>query len=320
MARRLLEGVGDWTALAGEASFRTFYRRRVAGREAAGVIAMDAPPDREDNARFVALARRFRSAGIGVPEVLAFDSSRGFLLVEDLGTDLYEEAYRTPDHEAVLTAALDTLIRFQKLPEDPGVPLYTRSRLHDELELFRTWFIEGWLGLSLDAAAASLLEEAYVQLIDIAEAQPKVCIHRDFHCRNLIWRADRTTGVVDFQDALWGPVAYDLASLLRDCYVRFEESEIDRWRDRYLTLASASNIVSIAPDVFSQWVDLTALQRQLKAIGIFARLELRDGRDSHLKDIPPVLDHAISVGRRHGLGDLAEWLDTEIRPRATARA
>jgi aminoglycoside/choline kinase family phosphotransferase len=126
--------------------------------------------------------------------------------------------------------------------------------------------------------------------------------------------------VVDFQDALWGPASYDLASLLRDCYVRFDESEIDHWRARYLELARAGGVLDVDPEVFREWFDLTALQRQLKALGIFARLQLRDGRGSHLQDIPPVLDHAISVASRYpGLTGFADWLSSRVLPRAISR-
>lgn len=321
LARRHLEPSGEWTLLEGEASARLFFRRPVASTgQPSSVIAMDAPPEHENNAQFVALAQRFRAAGIAVPEILASDLQRGFLLVEDLGDTLFEASYATADREAALESALATLVRFQQLPEDPSVPPYTTERFIDELELFRAWLLEGWLELELSATEQSQLDDVTARLIATVEAQPRVCIHRDYHSRNLIWRADRTTGVVDFQDALWGPVSYDLASLLRDCYVRFDESEIDHWRARYLELARAGGVLDTDPDLFREWLDLTALQRQLKALGIFARLQLRDGRSSHLQDIPPVLDHAISVAARYpGLTGFADWLSSRVRPNVLSR-
>ena len=304
--------------LEGAASFRVFYRRAItASGQPDSVIAMDAPPDRENNAQFVTLSQRFRGAGIAVPEVLDSDLDRGFLLVEDLGEVLFEASYTTADRDAALESALATLVRFQQLPDDPSVPPYTSARFIDELGLFRTWLLEGWLQLDLSAAEQSQLDDVTDQLIATVEAQPRVCIHRDYHSRNLIWRSDRTTGVVDFQDALWGPVSYDLASLLRDCYVRFDEADIDYWRTRYLELASTGGVLDVDPDVFREWLDLTALQRQLKALGIFARLQLRDGRATHLQDIPPVLDHAMSIASRYpGLSGFANWLGSRVWPSA----
>ena len=321
LTRRHLEPSGEWTPLEGEASSRVFFRRRVTstGRRSS-VIAMDAPPDRENNAQFIALAQRFRAAGIAVPEILDSDLKRGFLLVEDLGDTLIESSYATTDREAVLESALATLVRLQHLPEDPSVPPYTTERFTDELELFRVWLLDGWLELELSATEQSQLDDVTAQLIATIEDQPRVCTHRDYHSRNLIWRADRTTGVVDFQDALWGPVSYDVACLLRDCYVRFDESEIDHWRGRYLELARMAGVLDVDPDVFREWLDLTALQRQLKALGIFARLQLRDGRGSHLQDIPPVLEHAISIAARYpGLTGFADWLSSRVLPRALSR-
>lgn len=321
LSRRGLEPSGEWTSIEGEASSRIFFRRPIKSTgQPRSVIAMDAPPDRENNAQFVALAQRFRAAGIGVPEILDSDLARGFLLVEDLGDTPFEACYATADRDAALESALVTLVRLQQLPDDASVPPYTTERFMDELELFHTWLLEGWLALDLSAAERAQLDEVTDQLIAIVDAQPRVCIHRDYHSRNLIWRADRTTGVVDFQDALWGPASYDLASLLRDCYVRFDESEIDHWRARYLELARAGGVLDVDPEVFREWFDLTALQRQLKALGIFARLQLRDGRGSHLQDIPPVLDHAISVASRYpGLTGFADWLSSRVLPRAISR-
>jgi aminoglycoside/choline kinase family phosphotransferase len=282
---------------------------------------MDAPPELENNTQFIALAERFRDAGIGVPEVLAFDPDRGFLLVEDLGDTLYESAYQGADRDAALESALRTLITLQRLPADASVPPYTSERFIDELGLFREWLLQGWLGLDLSPAERQLLDDVSHLLLGTIEDQPETCVHRDYHCRNLIWRPDHTTGVVDFQDALWGPISYDLASLLRDCYVRFSESEIDRWRNRYLELAAAADLLSVSGETFARWLDLTALQRQLKAMGIFARLQMRDGRGSHLHDIPRVLDHAISVALRYpATAQLGSWLDDRVRPALAAKA
>jgi N-acetylmuramate 1-kinase len=318
--RGVLRGRGDTALgtmqpLAGDASFRRFYRIRTA---AASLIAMDAPPETENNAQFVRLAAFFAAAGVRVPQVLAHDLEQGFLLVEDLGIALYAEVYPTAERDAALDAALQTLVKIRCV-EDPGgvVPQYSRQRLYDELELFRVWLVEGLAGLDLTAAERGDLESCWTLLVDNADEQPKVCVHRDYHSRNLLWCPGGVTGVVDFQDALWGPELYDLASLLRDCYVRFDEVDVAGWQARFRELAAAAGrpLGPADPERFATMFDLTACQRQLKALGIFARLQLRDGRASHLVDIAPVLDRLIEMlhGKPAQRG-FADWLAERVRP------
>ncbi len=307
-----------WQPVAGDASFRHFYRIHT-GTES--LIAMDAPPATENNAQFIALSKLFRSASVCVPVVVASDVENGFLLVSDLGELLYSTVYRTDEHDAAIDAALDTMTRIARVGDGAGmVPPYTAQRLHDELDLFRIWFVEGLLQQTLTKSHERMLQDVWQRLIDSIDAQPKVCVHRDFHSRNLLWGADRVTRVVDFQDALYGPALYDLASLLRDCYVRFDEAEIARWRDRFRVRAAHAGLhVEPDPARFAQQLDLTAMQRQLKAIGIFSRLELRDQRPSHLVDIAPVLDHLIDVAATHSeFMAFSQWLAQSIRSVAHA--
>lgn len=165
-----------------------------------------------------------------------------------------------------------------------------------------------------------MLDRMWSLLVENADTQPKVNVHRDYHSRNLLWGADHVTRVVDFQDALRGPLLYDLASLLRDCYVRFDEAAVARWRERYRMLAADAGLpVDTDPSRFARVLDLTGVQRQLKALGIFARLELRDGRPSHLIDIAPVLEQLIDVTRLYpDFRSFGDWLAEQIRPRAHA--
>jgi aminoglycoside/choline kinase family phosphotransferase len=303
----------EWQALLGDASFRHFYRVHTHTRT---LIAMDAPPTTENNAQFVRLSKVFHDAGVRVPEVVASDVEQGFLLVSDLGELMYSTVYGTDEHDAAIDAAFDTMIEIARIGDANGVvPPYTRQRLHDELELFIVWFLDGLLRRSLTKAERGMLDKVWPALIDCIDGQNKVCVHRDFHSRNLLWGPDRVTRVVDFQDALHGPVLYDIASLLRDCYFRFDEAEIARWREHYRTRATAAGLPMPADAIeFARQLDLTAMQRQLKAIGIFARLELRDGRPSHLVDIEPVLDHLIDVaGSYPDFARFGEWL-AMIRP------
>ena len=319
---RTVDALADWVAqctgvadatlvpLPAEASTRRFFRVPESGG-AASCIAMAAPPATEDNARFVRLARAFRSHGLATPEIHAFDEARGFVLMEDLGETDFATAYATHDADVMLGAAMRTLTRLQKLPE-AGIPPYTTARFADELDIFAEWLIERFLGRALPENFATVRSA----LVDATQSIPACVVHRDYHCRNLIWRADGSVGIVDFQDALVGPACYDIASLLRDCYVEFAEADVRRWRHDFYRLAR----LPCDETMFNRAFDLTAIQRQLKAVGIFARLFLSRGRVSHLGDIVPVLKRIASVGATHPeTGALADWLATEVTPAAERR-
>ena len=292
-----------------EASTRRFFRVRAG---ASTFVAMHAPPATEDNPRYVALARWFRAGGLHAPEIHAFDAEQGFLLVEDLGARDFETAYRQGETDAALEAALRAVARLQSLPGG-DLPPYTEARFVDELGVFAEWLVENLLG----GATPALFDAAARHLVAATREVPHRPLHRDYHCRNLVWRDDRTVGIVDFQDALVGPITYDVASLLRDCYHDFDEATVVKWRRRYLHLAA----LDIDEDRFARAFDFTALQRQLKAVGIFARLWLRDGRRSHLGDIAPVLRRIAGLARRYAqTAELARWIDAEVLPRATGAA
>jgi len=291
----------DSTALRVEASFRQFYRIASTQAHEHSFIVMSAPPALEDNAAFIHIADVFRTGGIGVPEILAQDADSGWFLLSDLGLQDLEAVYATDRKDLAIDAAIATLIRIQAI-EDRGIARYTAQRFADELGIFTEWFVGDMLNLTLPSA----LEDVFGQLIAQTQAQPQCCIHRDFHCRNLLYDDAGNLGVVDFQDALIGPVSYDLACLLRDCYYAFCEREVNHWCTRYLALAP----IDLAPEVFARALDWTAVQRQLKAIGIFARLAARDGKKSHLAYIEPVLGRLASVCLGYpDLQSLGNWLD-----------
>lgn len=307
---------GPLLPLPAEASTRRFFRVRVRGRVHAkggtvSYIAMHAPPATEDNPRFLRLARQFRCHGLATPKIHAFDADRGFVLMEDLGETDFASAYETHDVDALVNTAIDTLAVLQELPTD-GIPPYETTRFSDELDIFKEWLIERFLGLSVPGDFAVTRQA----LIDATQSVPACVVHRDFHCRNLIWREDGTVGIVDFQDALIGPACYDIASLLRDCYVEFAEEDVRRWRRRFLQVTGL--ICPVA--VFEHAFDLTAMQRQLKAVGIFARLYLSRGRSSHLGDIVPVLRRIAALAATYSeTKALGGWLDGDVVPAANRR-
>ncbi len=278
------------------ASYRRFYRLW----DTANVsrICMWAPPPNEDSSRFVTLARRLHTAGLPVPEIEAHEPVSGFVLMSDLGGRNLEAAYAAGEEDRAVEIAIEQLHLLQTLP--PGeVPPYDRQRLEDELDIFSQWYVEGTLGEEPPAQWPALRERMAAEII----RQPTVVVHRDYHCQNLLLSPEGSFGIVDFQDALAGPALYDLASLLRDCYHRFSEGDISRHLHTYL---QRTPLEIPEPE---RSLNLTALQRQLKAVGIFARLKLRDDKDSHLKYIQPVLEHAefLAAGL-DGYEALADWL------------
>ncbi len=290
--------------LAREASTRQFYRATACDGSR---IAMDAPPETENNAQFRALSGLFRSNGVPVPEILAFDP-RGFLLVSDFGDCRFDHAYAAGREEECLDLALESLLRIQSVESDV-VPPYEVSRFRDELGIFTEWLVRRFLRLE----TPSFIDGAWEALIGATQAQPMVTVHRDYHSRNLLLCDDGSLGIVDFQDALVGPMTYDLVSLLRDCYHVFPEATVAEWLTRYLRRSDCG----MNAHGFRRAFDLTGVQRHLKAAGIFARLKLRDGRDSHLQDMAPTLERVAGVtGGYPELEDLSRWVGNVVLPAA----
>ena len=268
--------------ITGDASFRRYFRVATADGSR---IAMDAPPDHEDTAPFVDVAGRLATAGVNAPRVLASEPDQGFLLLTDLGDRLYLDALADGDADRLYGDALAALVRMQCAAPSAGLPGYDAARLHAEMELFRQWFLAAHLGID-PAPVSSDLDAAFDALAAVALEQPRVFVHRDYHSRNLLVTARDNPGVLDFQDAVAGPVTYDLVSLLRDCYVAWPEERVDAWIAAYRERALAAGIELPAPAALRRWFDLMGVQRHLKAIGIFARLWHRDGKPRYLADIP----------------------------------
>ena len=292
-----------------DASFRRYFRVRHQGRS---YIVMDAPPEREDCRPFIDIARRLGGIGVHVPEVLHADTGRGFLLLTDLGTRQYLDALDEASVERLYGDALAALAVIQACgPRDEALPPYDRALLMDEMRLFPDWLLGRHLGWAPDARRRAVLEESFARLADSALQQPRVCVHRDYHSRNLMVTETNNPGVLDFQDAVSGPVTYDLVSLLRDCYIAWPRARVEGWALGYLELAVQSGV--LRPEQadehrFLRWFDWMGVQRHLKAAGIFARLLHRDGKPGYLKDVPRTLDYVIEVCARYpelaSLGEL----------------
>ena len=249
-------------------------------------VVMESPPQLERNDAFVAVQKLLANNGQPVAPILAMDLERGFFLLGDLGERHLEDVYGGPLQDSAIALAIDNLVALQQI-DAPDISPYLESRFRDELGIFVEWFLGALLGEPLPEAAA----DAFEALIDNAVSQPRCLIHRDYHCRNLLVRQNGGLGIVDFQDALIGPATYDLACLLWDCYHEFDDGDRRRWQ-RYYERRSR---FSFPGGTLSETLDLTGLQRQIKAIGIFARLKLRDGKPAHLRYIVPVLQSAMRI-------------------------
>ncbi len=280
------------------------------------MILMDAPPDREDCGRFADLARRFRAIGLNTPKVFAEDREHGFLALSDLGDRLYLSELDEHSADRLYGDALGALATLQACGPLDGLPDYDAPFLRRELEIFREWFLGGHLGLELRGEDLAGWERACDLLVANALEQPQVCVHRDYHSRNLMVVDAHNPGVLDFQDAVVGPFTYDLVSLLKDCYISWPVERVRDWALGYLQLAIQSGVVpEVEPERFLRWLDLMGAQRHLKACGIFARLDRRDGKPHYIKDIPRTLGYVRDVaGRYRGFEVLERLLVERVEP------
>jgi hypothetical protein len=274
------------------------------------LIVMDAPPPMEDCRPFVHVARLLRNAGVNAPDVLADDLPRGFLLLTDLGTRTYLAALDAASAPALYSAATDALILWQRATRAHELPPYDETLLARELDLFPQWYVARHLGVVLTTPQRETLAAAFRSILGNNLAQPRVFVHRDYHSRNLMV-ADPNPGVLDFQDAVVGPITYDLVSLLRDAYVAWDEAQQIDWAARYWDRARRAGL-PVGADFAAFWQDFEwmGVQRQLKVLGIFARLAHRDGKADYLADMPRVFAYLrAACGRYPALGALAALLD-----------
>jgi len=321
LARLGIDLAPGWSlqAVSGDASFRRYFRVR---SHNLSWIAVDAPPEKEDSHPFVAIARAWEPLEIHAPRVHAADLTAGFMLLSDLGDELYLSHLNAASADQLYHKALLTLTHIQQCRSIGGEPLppYDAPLLQREMALFSDWFVTRLLQLNLSDAEQRVLQHAYQLLIDSALAQPQVCVHRDYHSRNLMVTADATPGVIDFQDAVWGPVTYDLVSLLRDCYIDWPDDRVRGWALEYATQAVAAQIIEPVDDAqFLRWFDLMGMQRHLKAVGIFARLLIRDGKPAYLDDIPRTFGYLLLVsGPYPELAPFRSLLATRLLPAMAA--
>jgi hypothetical protein len=299
-----------------DASFRRYFRVRAAGLS---LIAMDAPPEHEDCRPFVRVAGLMAEAGVHVPRVIAQDLEHGFLLLSDLGTTGYLQALNDGSADELFRDAIAALLRWQLASRPDALPPYDEALLARELKLFPEWYLRRHLGLALNPAQQQALDAVFALILGNNLAQPAVFVHRDYMPRNLMV-CEPNPGVLDFQDAVYGPITYDVASLFKDAFVSWDEERVLDWTVRYWEQAKHAGL-PVGGDFggFYRDFEWMGLQRHLKVLGIFARLHYRDGKRGYLEDTPRFVGYVRAVAARYNaLSPLLMLLD-EIEGRPQAR-
>ncbi len=291
-----------------DASFRRYFR---INSDSGSFIAMDAPPEKEKIQPFIHVAEIFNQCEVTVPQIVEKDIEKGFLLLSDLGKTTYLQKLNEQNAHEMYLDAIDALIRIQ-VASRPGVfPEYDRTLLLNELNLFPEWYIGKHLNVQLSDKQAETLKKMFDLILANNLSQPQVYVHRDYHSRNLMVLDNQNPGILDFQDAVFGPITYDLVSLLRDAYITWEEERVLDWAIRYWERARKVGLpVNPDIDMFYKDFELMGLQRHLKVLGIFSRLNYRDGKSGYLNDLPVVMEYTYKTASRYPeLSPLAQLLD-----------
>lgn len=302
-------------SLGSDAGFRRYFRYQ----QPSHWLAVDAPPATEDTTQFLAIAKLIAAQGVRSPRIAAADANQGFLLVEDMGNRLFFNTITPENADQLYDQAIATLLQLQRCRDDVSlIPRYDRALLRRELDIFSEWFVGKLLGYELNTSEQQLLDKLFSQLEDNSLTQPQTFVHRDYHSRNLLLLDDQSLGVIDFQGALWGGVTYDLVSLLRDCYLRWPADKVKNWAlDYRLRAITAGIIPNVSETEFLRWFDWLGVQRHIKVLGIFARLNLRDGKAGYLHDLPLVIRYTLEVADQYvELQAFAHWFKDALLPLA----
>lgn len=306
--------INSFEPASSDASFRRYFR---VTHQLGQHIVMDAPPERENIIPFIDVAGLFAKSGVHVPKILQQNLEQGFLLLEDFGSECFLDKLDSNSAHQLYQSALDSLFKLQTSTDIKNclLPAYDEALLSRELGIFEDWFIQKFMNVLLTVDDRSVINETWSALIESALDQPKVCVHRDYHSRNLMYLKSDSPGILDFQDAVIGPVTYDLASLLRDCYISWPENLIEQWVTEYFNRLQEADLIHSSRGQFQRWFDLMGLQRHLKAIGIFARLQLRDCKPNYLQDIPRTMDYVTGICSQYPeLSAFHQFLNHRILP------
>ena len=297
-----------------DASFRSYLRLETAGQS---MIVMDAPPEHEPCDRFIAIAQKLRAAGLNAPQIIASNLDEGFLLLTDFGSLDYLSQLNPQSEGRLYADALAAILTMQRQADKDDLPDYDEALLLRELDMFHDWFLVQQLGIELNSVQQSIWQETRQTLVDNALDQPQVFVHRDYHSRNLMVVEQHNPGILDFQDAVSGPLTYDLVSLLRDCYIAWPLERVEQLAIGYYESARAHQLVEVDALQFMRWFNLMGIQRHLKVAGIFSRLNIRDGKSRYLDDIPLTLGYLQQVSALEvstaGLSALLDELQLQQR-------
>ena len=277
-----------------DASFRRYFRVTVAAKT---WILMDAPPVQEDTRPFINIGTFLYEHGIHVPKIYEAETELGFLLLSDFGNIPYLNELNKNSADELYKAAIDSLVKIQLCPtQGINLPVYDNALLQQEMSLFPDWFLDKHLNIAIP----EFLETTFNHLISSALMQPQVVVHRDYHSRNLMHTIENSPGIIDFQDAVIGAISYDLVSLLRDCYISWPEEKINQWIQYYLSTAQQQGLLTdISIQQFTQWFDWMGLQRHIKVLGIFCRLNYRDGKANYMNDLPLTLAYVRKISAKY---------------------
>lgn len=304
--------------LKGDASFRSYYRIHFADKS---YIAMLAPPETEKTDAFVAIAKNWKTQGLHVPTVWAWQPQHGFVLLSDLGDTLLLDILNEETAPLYYAQALQTLLPMQMAnPQDFPLPAFDSMHTRNELALFDEWFLGKLLKKSLSTEDQQTVKRVYDTLVKSVTDQPQVVIHRDYHSRNLMVLPNNMLGVIDFQDAMVGPITYDAVSLLKDCYIAWPRENISAWvNDFYQMLVAHKRLDNCSFAQFMEWFDFVGLQRHLKVLGIFSRLNFRDNKPNYLHDIPRIMNYVLAVTEQYTvLKEFDTWLRRNVLPILTS--
>lgn len=273
-----------------DASFRQYFRVTNAKNNRTYIV-MDAPPEKEDCRPFLQITELIRDVGVNAPAIISMDMKQGFILLDDLGTKPYLDHLDKNSADNLYIDAIEALIKMQTI--DAILPSYDEQLLQSEMDLFETWYLNRHLDIKLDKTQKEILRSSFDLLIQSAIEQPQVFVHRDYHSRNLMITNENNPGVIDYQDAVIGPITYDLVSLFKDCYIEWPREKVELYLDLYLARITPARLID--KNTLLRWFDLMGVQRHLKVLGIFARLNYRDGKSQYLDDLPLTLKYILDT-------------------------
>ena len=290
-----------------DASFRRYFRVTIDQATSnqqlklpTTFIVMDSPPEHEDNALFIACTKVLTACNLNVPIIYEKNLKLGFLIISDLGTDVFQQALTASSANNLYSDAMNALLNMQSKAKTLSIPNYSSEKLSTEIQLFDDWYIQHYHQSELSIDEHKSLKQVSKLLIDSALEQPQVLVHRDFHCRNLLVTEKNNPGIIDYQDMVVGPITYDLVSLFKDCYIEWPHSQVEQWITDFQEQSIKLGIHQIQnQSQWLQWFDWMGVQRHLKVLGIFSRLYFRDGKNQYLQDMPLTYHYLIQTCEKY---------------------